>query len=170
MMNIVRSRLANAARGSFSTATSRSVASRNLIGAYSREADLLSVTSPMKSMTPTTRYWSSMILKEISRSSEKIKANQVRDFSNFAKLEEREVSRAVSSRSKSINSPILWHINDGIEEIIKDYVHHEVTRTWILVCLRLFYIIVLKDVFLFLFFSEPIEEPNGSNLRRIGGI
>ena len=41
---------------------------------------------------------------------------------------------------------VLWHINDGMEEVLADYVHHEMTRTWISICLRLFVIIMTKDV------------------------
>ncbi|KAK9187596.1 hypothetical protein WN944_018994 [Citrus x changshan-huyou] len=36
----------------------------------------------------------------------------------------------------------------GIEEIMADYVHQEMTRNWILIYLRLFLLIVIKDVFL----------------------
>lgn len=63
-----------------------------------------------------------------------------------------------------LNLSLFWHINEGIEEIMADYVHQEMTRNLILVYLRLFLLIVIKDVFLSLvFFSEQIEEPNGSN-------
>ncbi|KAG6423941.1 hypothetical protein SASPL_114349 [Salvia splendens] len=41
---------------------------------------------------------------------------------------------------------VLWHINDGMEEVLADYVHHEMTRTWISICLRLFVVIMTKDV------------------------
>nr|YP_010853313.1 succinate dehydrogenase subunit 4 [Syzygium samarangense]WGM81756.1 succinate dehydrogenase subunit 4 [Syzygium samarangense] len=62
------------------------------------------------------------------------------------------------------NLSLFWHINEGIEEIMADHVHQEMTRNLILVYLRLFLLIVIKDVFLSLvFFSEQIEEPNGSN-------
>lgn len=43
---------------------------------------------------------------------------------------------------------LFWHINEGIEEILADHVHQEMTRNWILVYLRLFFLIVIKDVFL----------------------
>lgn len=43
---------------------------------------------------------------------------------------------------------IFWHINAGIEEILADYVHHEMTREFVLISLRLFLIIAIKDVFL----------------------
>jgi hypothetical protein len=43
---------------------------------------------------------------------------------------------------------IFWHINAGIEEIVADYVHHEMTREFVLISLRLFLIIAIKDVFL----------------------
>ena len=46
------------------------------------------------------------------------------------------------------NLSIFWHINEGIEEIMADHVHQEMTRNWILVYLRLFLLIVIKDVFL----------------------
>lgn len=45
-----------------------------------------------------------------------------------------------------------------------DHVHQEMTRNWILVYLRLFFLIVMKDVFLSLF-SEQIEEPNVKSRR-----
>ncbi|WJX39024.1 hypothetical protein P8452_26615 [Trifolium repens] len=43
---------------------------------------------------------------------------------------------------------VFWHINAGIEEIVADYVHHEMTREFVLISLRLFLIIAIKDVFL----------------------
>lgn len=51
-----------------------------------------------------------------------------------------------------LNLSLFWHINEGIEEIMADYVHQEMTRNWILVYLRLFLLIVIKDVFLALVF------------------
>lgn len=47
-----------------------------------------------------------------------------------------------------LNLSVFWHINEGIEEIMADYVHQEMTRNLILVYLRLFLLIVIKDVFL----------------------
>ncbi|GAY69439.1 hypothetical protein CUMW_272010 [Citrus unshiu] len=47
-----------------------------------------------------------------------------------------------------LNLSLFWHINEGIEEIMADYVHQEMTRNWILIYLRLFLLIVIKDVFL----------------------
>nr|WRO38820.1 succinate dehydrogenase subunit 4 [Vaccinium vitis-idaea var. minus] len=44
------------------------------------------------------------------------------------------------------NLSLFWHINEGIEEIMADHVHQ--TRNFILVYLRLFLLIVIKDVFL----------------------
>jgi flagellar biosynthesis protein FlhB len=44
------------------------------------------------------------------------------------------------------NLSLFWHINEGIEEIMADHVHQ--TRNLILVYLRLFLLIVIKDVFL----------------------
>jgi hypothetical protein len=46
------------------------------------------------------------------------------------------------------NLSLFWHINEGIEEIMADHVHQEMTRNWILVYLRLVLLIVIKDVFL----------------------
>ena len=46
------------------------------------------------------------------------------------------------------NLSLFWHINEGIEEIMVDYVHQEMIRNFILVYLRLFLLIVIKYVFL----------------------
>lgn len=58
-----------------------------------------------------------------------------------------------------LNLSVFWHINEGIEEIMADYVHQEMTRNWILVYLRLFFLIVIKDVFLSLV-SFPNKSKN----------
>ncbi|KAL8167383.1 hypothetical protein V2J09_008882 [Rumex salicifolius] len=57
------------------------------------------------------------------------------------------------------NLSVFWHINEGIEEIMADHVHHEMTRNWCLVYLRLFLLIVIKDVFLSLL-SFPNKTKN----------
>ena len=61
------------------------------------------------------------------------------------------------------NLSLFWHINEGIEEIMADHVHQEMTRNWILVYLRLFLLIVIKDVFLslvsFLNKSKNLMDP-----------
>ncbi|WOH03788.1 hypothetical protein DCAR_0623188 [Daucus carota subsp. sativus] len=44
------------------------------------------------------------------------------------------------------------------QEIMADYVHQEMTRTWILVLMRLFLIIAIKDVFVSLVFSDTKDE------------
>nr|YP_010274263.1 succinate dehydrogenase subunit 4 [Calystegia soldanella]UJP67901.1 succinate dehydrogenase subunit 4 [Calystegia soldanella] len=58
---------------------------------------------------------------------------------------------------------LFWHINEGIEEIMADHVHQEMTRNLILVYLRLFLLIVIKDVFLslvsFLNKSKNLMDP-----------
>ncbi|XP_061977187.1 uncharacterized protein At2g39795, mitochondrial-like [Populus nigra] len=57
----------------------------------------------------------------------------------------------IYKKVSSILLPNLFlfrHINEGIKEIMADYVHQEMTRNWILVYLRLFLLIVIKDVFL----------------------
>ncbi|KAL5715066.1 hypothetical protein ACHQM5_016947 [Ranunculus cassubicifolius] len=46
------------------------------------------------------------------------------------------------------NRAVFWHMNQGIEEILKDYVHQEVTREWFSLQLRLFSIILMKDLVL----------------------
>nr|WFQ81717.1 succinate dehydrogenase subunit 4 [Coptis omeiensis]WGU50296.1 succinate dehydrogenase subunit 4 [Coptis deltoidea] len=51
-----------------------------------------------------------------------------------------------------LNPFFFKHINEGIEEIMADHVHQEMTRNWILVYFRLFLLIVIKDVFLSLVF------------------
>ncbi|XP_020235412.1 succinate dehydrogenase subunit 4, mitochondrial [Cajanus cajan] len=43
---------------------------------------------------------------------------------------------------------LFWHTSAGIEEILADYVHHEMTREFVVISLRLFLIIAMKDVFL----------------------
>ncbi|XP_061369637.1 uncharacterized protein LOC133312456 [Gastrolobium bilobum] len=43
---------------------------------------------------------------------------------------------------------LFWHISAGIEEILADYVHHEMTREFVSISFRLFLIIAMKDVFL----------------------
>nr|YP_010576506.1 succinate dehydrogenase subunit 4 [Andreaea regularis]UZN44047.1 succinate dehydrogenase subunit 4 [Andreaea regularis] len=48
-----------------------------------------------------------------------------------------------------LNILVFWHIHVGIEEILTDYVHHEMTRKWILILFRVFCLIIIKYVFLF---------------------
>jgi succinate dehydrogenase hydrophobic anchor subunit len=57
------------------------------------------------------------------------------------------------------NPSLFLHINSGIEEIMADHVHQEMTRNLILVYLRLFLLIVIKDVFLSLI-SFPNKSKN----------
>nr|YP_009531819.1 succinate:cytochrome c oxidoreductase subunit 4 [Leiosporoceros dussii]AXZ70976.1 succinate:cytochrome c oxidoreductase subunit 4 [Leiosporoceros dussii] len=51
-----------------------------------------------------------------------------------------------------LNILLLWHIHMGIEETLTDYVHREVTRNWILILLRIFFLIIMKYVFVFFVF------------------
>jgi succinate dehydrogenase hydrophobic anchor subunit len=51
-----------------------------------------------------------------------------------------------------LNMLLFHHINVGIEEILTDYVHHEITRNWILILFRVFCLIIIKYVFLFFVF------------------
>jgi len=51
-----------------------------------------------------------------------------------------------------LNISLFWHIHVGIEEILTDYVHHEITRNWILILFRVFCLIIIKYGFLFFVF------------------
>nr|AND50907.1 succinate dehydrogenase subunit 4 [Sphagnum wulfianum] len=51
-----------------------------------------------------------------------------------------------------LNISLFWHIHVGIEEILTDYVHHEITRNWILILLRVFCLIIIKYVSFFFVF------------------
>nr|YP_010704327.1 succinate dehydrogenase subunit 4 [Huperzia crispata]WCP18603.1 succinate dehydrogenase subunit 4 [Huperzia crispata] len=48
-----------------------------------------------------------------------------------------------------LNILLFWHTNVGIEEILADHVHHEVTRNRILILVRVFFSIIIKYVFVF---------------------
>ena len=61
------------------------------------------------------------------------------------------ISNRVAGLYHTAVSP-LFHVEEGLNEIIADYVHHEMTRAFILVCVRLYLLIVMKDVILALFF------------------
>nr|WKW95109.1 succinate dehydrogenase subunit 4 [Apopellia endiviifolia] len=65
-----------------------------------------------------------------------------------------------------LNILLLWHIHVGIEEILADHVHHEVTRNWILILLRVFRLIIIKYVFLFCVFQ--IETFKKNHLGTVG--
>nr|YP_002860248.1 succinate dehydrogenase subunit 4 [Nothoceros aenigmaticus]ACC86772.1 succinate dehydrogenase subunit 4 [Nothoceros aenigmaticus] len=51
-----------------------------------------------------------------------------------------------------LNILLLWHIHVGIEEILTDHVHHEVTRNLIFIFLRIFFLIIIKYAFVFFVF------------------
>ncbi|CAO2814135.1 unnamed protein product [Amaranthus hypochondriacus] len=61
------------------------------------------------------------------------------------------ISNRIAGLYHTAVSP-LFHIEEGLNEIIADYVHHEMTRAFILVCVRLYLLIVMKDLILALFF------------------
>ncbi|KAJ0258196.1 Succinate dehydrogenase subunit 4 [Hirschfeldia incana] len=61
-------------------------------------------------------------------------------------------SRGYSNASLVRKIPVLFHINAGMEEVLADYVHQEMTRNLMVISLGLFQIIVIKDVVVFLFF------------------
>ena len=51
-----------------------------------------------------------------------------------------------------LNISLFWHIHVRIEEIMTDYVHHEITRNLILILLRVFCLIIIKYVSFFFVF------------------
>ncbi|KAL0720256.1 hypothetical protein Bca4012_034855 [Brassica carinata] len=61
-------------------------------------------------------------------------------------------SRGYSNATLVRKIPVLFHINAGMEEVLADYVHQEMTRNLMVISLGLFQIIVIKDVVVFLFF------------------
>lgn len=67
------------------------------------------------------------------------------------------ISKRVST--SLLNLSLSWHTNVGIEEIMADHVHQEMIRNWILVYLRFFLFIVIKDLFL-LIVSFPNKSKN----------
>lgn len=71
------------------------------------------------------------------------------DLAKFARLPS---SRGYSNASLVRKIPVLFHINAGMEEVLADYVHQEMTRNLMVISLGLFQIIVIKDVIVFLFF------------------
>jgi succinate dehydrogenase hydrophobic anchor subunit len=50
-----------------------------------------------------------------------------------------------------LNILLLWHIHLGIEEILTNYVHHEITQIWILIILKVFCLIIITYVSFFVF-------------------
>jgi succinate dehydrogenase hydrophobic anchor subunit len=48
-----------------------------------------------------------------------------------------------------LNILVLLHIYLGLEEILVDYVHHEVTRNIILILIKVLLLIISKYVFVF---------------------
>ncbi|CAH8383688.1 unnamed protein product [Eruca vesicaria subsp. sativa] len=71
------------------------------------------------------------------------------DLAKFARLPS---SRGYSNAALIRKIPILFHINAGMEEVLADYVHQEMTRNLMVISLGLFQIIVIKDVIVFLCF------------------
>jgi succinate dehydrogenase hydrophobic anchor subunit len=55
-----------------------------------------------------------------------------------------------------LNISLFWHIHVGIEEILTNYVHHEITRNWILILLRVFCLIIIKYVYFFFIFKNNL--------------
>jgi len=55
-----------------------------------------------------------------------------------------------------LNILLFWHIHVEIEAILTDYVHHEITRNWILILLRVFCLIIIKYVSFFFVFKNNL--------------
>jgi succinate dehydrogenase hydrophobic anchor subunit len=55
-----------------------------------------------------------------------------------------------------LNILLFWHIHVGIEEILIDYVHHEIKKNWILILLRMFCLIIIKYVSFFFIFKYDL--------------
>ncbi len=49
----------------------------------------------------------------------------------------------------SLNLLLFWHLHVGLEEILADYIHHEVTRHLIITLLRLLLLVAIKYAFVF---------------------
>nr|QIQ23024.1 succinate:cytochrome c oxidoreductase subunit 4 [Coleochaete scutata] len=45
------------------------------------------------------------------------------------------------------NILLFWHMHIGIEEILIDYVHNEVIRTWFFVLFRILILLIIKYTF-----------------------
>ncbi|XP_004290350.1 PREDICTED: uncharacterized protein LOC101313081 isoform X2 [Fragaria vesca subsp. vesca] len=50
------------------------------------------------------------------------------------------------------NLSVFSHITSGIEGIMADYVHQKMTKEFFSLCFSLFFLIIMKDLFLFLVF------------------
>ena len=48
-----------------------------------------------------------------------------------------------------LNIILFWHLYLGLEEILSDYVHHEITRNLLLILLKIFILILAKYAFVF---------------------
>jgi succinate dehydrogenase hydrophobic anchor subunit len=49
----------------------------------------------------------------------------------------------------SLNLLLFWHLHIGLEEILADYIHHEVTRNLIVMLLRVLLLVAIKYSFVF---------------------
>jgi succinate dehydrogenase hydrophobic anchor subunit len=49
----------------------------------------------------------------------------------------------------SLNLLLFWHLHIGLEEILADYIHHEVTRNLIVMLLRVLLVVAIKYSFVF---------------------
>jgi len=51
-----------------------------------------------------------------------------------------------------INIVLFWHFHIGLEEILADYIHHEMTRNLILMWIRILVLVLMKYLFWFIIF------------------
>lgn len=133
---------------------------RSLLGLHRQTHNLsLSKSSPF-SITNISSPSAAVIGREISSipfsltqklkpDSSNLVADRSRGQSQLARLPS---SRGYSNASLVRKIPVLFHINAGMEEVLADYVHQELTRNLMVISLGLFQIIVIKDVVVFLFF------------------
>ncbi|VVB03513.1 unnamed protein product [Arabis nemorensis] len=91
-------------------------------------------------------------LKPDSTTDRSISSFRQSDLETAAKFSRLQSARGYSNASFLPKLHVLYHINEGMEEILADYVHQEMTRNLMVISLGLFQFIVIKDVFLFLFF------------------
>ncbi|KAL1191646.1 Succinate dehydrogenase subunit 4 [Cardamine amara subsp. amara] len=80
-----------------------------------------------------------------------ISSHRQSDLNKAARFSRLSSSRGYSNASFLPKIHLLYHINEGMEEILADYVHQEMTRNLMVISLGLFQFIVIKDIFLFLF-------------------
>jgi len=56
-----------------------------------------------------------------------------------------------------LNISLFWHIHVGIKEVLINYVHHEITRNWILILFKVFCLIIIKYVSFFFILKNNLS-------------